>query len=350
MTDKQQDGEPEPTRVHFDLSGTAHNAAQADTIHGGVHFNTYVNGTSTEDATTPPEESPDQLPPRSAKSPLWLLLIPIAVVVIILHSCGPDTTSQANGDQFPSSHGTRPAGSTNQAVLEAVSSKIHSCTQAVVSQPVNCPQSVETIDTQESDVQWSGYGDPTDGAQVVWHDTAFYIRGVAIMTVAYDRDTIPAGSPPVAPVQVVPYQAVVTWKDNKALVQNIQKTGLVGSGIIKKHHPGINQDQAADALRKAFDQCRSATTEPMPPACPQPSLPGDDTSVTWTFQGDPVLNISQPSFDASTGLIHVTGSYAATGNTTDFGFSTNYHQGGNYTATLFLDAGTLRCLEIQSAS
>lgn len=202
--------------------------------------------------------------------------------------------------------------------------------------------------TQASTVQWLLYGDPTEGAQVVWHDTAFYVRGVAIMTVIFANNATPNYSTPVAPLQVVWYEAVVTWKENVATVDNFQQAAPVSGGIIRKHNPEVTQQQAADTLRQAFDQCQAATTEPMPPACPQPATPMYDTSVRWRFQGDPVLNISQPTFDPSTGLIHVTGSYAAIGHTTDLGFSNDYTQSGNYDAVLVEDAGTLRCLQIQS--
>lgn len=170
------------------------------------------------------------------------------------------------------------------------------------------------------------------------------------MTVAYTApDQVP--SPQDFEVDVVPYRAEVTWTNNKAAVTDLRRFDTIDKQRITKRDPSLSWDQVAPVLRAVFQRCIAATQSPMPPQCPSSTAIQESDHATWVFNGDPLLNTKQ-TFDASTGIIHVTGSYSAAVTTHDQilgmkdGFTTT--QSGDYDASLIVDGGQLQVLQIKS--
>ena len=331
--------------------GNASTSNQAHTIHAptiqarDVNIGTlHLNG---GDKTAEPASTDEAT--QTTWTPRKMLLAAAAVVLCfgILSSL----PKPSDPDAIPSESGVRPAGVTSEAVLAAVKDRLVSCAQARVLRQANCPQSVDDVVGQANDVHWALHGDPIDGANpLVWNNDRFYVAGYAVMSVAY---TVPyqVPSPQSLKVQVVPYRAEVTWTSNKAAVTNLRRFDTIDKQQITKRDPGLPWEQVAPVLGAAFHGCVAATQSPMPPQCPSSSAAQTSEHATWVLNGDPLLNAKQ-TFEASTGIIHVTGSYSATVTSHDQFLGMNYGstttQSGDYDASLILDGAELQLLQIRS--
>jgi hypothetical protein len=320
------------------ISGRAVQAGHIDTVnmYGGDHPKT--GAAEGADEGTGPTWTPRKV-----------IRVVVAVVlclgILSLFPTPPDPNA------IPGESGLRPAGATDEAILVAVKGSLVSCAQTRVLRQANCPQSVDDVIGQADDVHWTLHGDPVDGAYPpVWNNDRFYVAGYAVMTVAY---TVPyqVPSPQGFKVQVVPYRAEVTWTDNKAAVTNLRRFDTIDKQRITKRDPGVSLEQVAPVVRAAFQRCAAATQSPMPAQCPSSTAAQASEHATWVLNGDPLPN-SKQTFEASSGIVHVTGSYSATVTTRDqflgmkYGSTTT--QSGDYDASLILNGAELHLLQIRS--
>ncbi|MEV4056130.1 hypothetical protein AB0J55_33395 [Amycolatopsis sp. NPDC049688] len=255
-------------------------------------------------------------------------------------------------DAIPPESGVRPAGSSNEAVLAAVSAGLESCAQARVLRPANCPQKVDDLVGQADEVHWAIHGDPVDGAYApVWSNDRFYVAGNAVMTATY-QVPYQVPSPENLTVEVVPYRAEVTWTDGKATIGDLRSFDRIDKQRISKREPRFTPEQVTAVVRTAFHRCVAGTRSPMPPECPSWSAAQQSDHATWTLNGDPLVN-SKQTFESSTGMVHVTGSYSATVSTHDqfLGMDAGYKttQSGDYDASVIVDGPELHVLQIKSA-
>lgn len=255
-------------------------------------------------------------------------------------------------DAIPPESGTRPAGSSDEAVVAAVRAALVSCAQSRVIRQANCPQRVDDLVGDADDVHWALHGDPLDGAYPpVWNDDRFVVAGFAVMTVTY-RVSYQLPSPQSLEVEVVPFRAEITWSDGKAAVTDLRQVETIDKQRIRKRDPKPAPDQVSSAVGKAFRKCVTATRSPMPPECPSSPAVTQSDQATWKLDGDPLQN-SKQDFEPSTGMIHVRGSYAATLTTHDqvlgMNLGTTTPQSGDYDATVILDGTDLKVLQIKNA-
>ncbi|MBE1498383.1 hypothetical protein H4696_005483 [Amycolatopsis lexingtonensis] len=295
---------------------------------------------------TPRTETPEAESTTSTWNPSKVAVATIAILGGLWLLPSPE-----DADAIPAESGARPAGSSNEAVLTAVQASLTSCAQTPVLQPANCPQKIDDPTGQANDVHWALHGNPTDGTYgPIWSNDRFYVAGYAVMTVTYTTPyRVP--SPQNLSVEAVPYRAEITWTDNKPTVVNLRRYDTIDNQRVAKKDPGLPPVQATQALRKAFDQCVAAKQAPMPPQCPQSSMTQPSDHATWTLNGNPVTNTKQ-TFDPTTGLTHITGSYSATATThNDFlgmTYDSTDNQSGNYDASLIATGPTLQVLQIKA--
>jgi hypothetical protein len=269
----------------------------------------------------------------------------IAIVVIALLygiSQGSSQASQATV-AFPAKSNPWPAGVSANAVMQPVVNRLEACAQAPVLAPVNCPQSQASSGADVTDVQWGLHGDAGNGAKIVFWKDRFYVGGNAVMAVAFSDD----GNPQLA-VQVVHYRAQVTWQNGTATLTSIEGVSSASGPVITKSQPSVPWNSVQKAVLSAFEECASATSAPLPPQCPTEQSISDDSSSSarWDLTANPLPN-SQESFDSSSGLIHVTGSFA---------LSVTYHEfligeqhdldAGNYNAVVSIDGTKIVVLQI----
>ncbi len=224
----------------------------------------------------------------------------IAVLALFLKDWGnPDEDGY-----WPKENGKRPVGSSNEAVLASVRKTVESCAKEVVLGPLNCPQSVD--DNDASDVRWALYGDPIDGAEVVFNgnEGRFRVRGVAVMAASW------VSYVPKFRVRVLTYSASVEWAKGEGKVVLIEEHADARKPRLKKRNPNLPDGEALRLVNEGFGRCVSATSSPLPPRCPSLPVTMDDR-VVWRLNGDPVLN-ARAEFDEHSGLTRVVGNYSLT--------------------------------------
>jgi hypothetical protein len=148
-------------------------------------------------------------------------------------------------------------------------------------------------------------------------------------------------------VQVVHYRAQVLWQNSAAVLSRIEGVSTASGPAIVKHEPAVTWNSIRQAVLSAFQNCTSSRSAQMPPQCPtEQNLDIPASSAKWILASDPVAN-AQESFDPSSGLINVTGSFA---------FNVSYHvfllgeqhssEAGNYNARVSVDGSKIDVLQI----
>jgi hypothetical protein len=226
-------------------------------------------------------------------------------------------------------------------VRAAVVDSLRTCAAAVVAEPVNCPQVLGDASLATPTVTWGLHGDPVDGAQIVYQDDRFHVLGIAVMTADYGV----YGAWRTA-VRSVRYWAELAWQDGGATVVDIRGHDGAGPDVVKSALE-FEWDEIAPALAAEFAWCASAEFAPMPSKCPNTGQGPRLEHAAWRLATDPLLN-ARSSYDNGSGLVTVTGSYAAVVTGRSRSDLTEYTQAGNYTATLVVEGGELAVLQIAS--
>jgi hypothetical protein len=195
--------------------------------------------------------------------------------------------------------------------------------------------------SQSSGVVWKLYGNPVSGAQIEGGGSSYTVFGVATMTVSY-VDYFGAQFSE----QNVPYEAVVhstgtTW--HLSLMEAMQDTP---PNPVVIPRPLVNGVQLRSIVRGAFRICVASRSPTPPPICPAQS--SDQSGGYWTMQGNPLRN-SAVTYDSSTGLLHVVGSYALEYHYYLYGPNTD-PLSGTYDAQIADNNGHLVLLTMQSES
>ncbi|MEU6155983.1 hypothetical protein ABZ816_38985 [Actinosynnema sp. NPDC047251] len=300
-----------------------------------------LKGGAADDRLAPPladvpgveASDPSESVHRVTVSPKVLLAALLAAIALIVLSCLPDPD-----DKFTEDAGERPVGATDDAVRTAVRNAITDCAKAVVPAPANCPQS-EAVVSGES-VAWSMHGDPVDGLQSAWREDRFNVRGNAVMSINYQEAWGEKTK-----TRVVGYSAEVFWRDGKASVSPITRLP-VPVKTVRKITPDVSLDEVRPLVKSVFDDCAKAGRLPFPARCPEVNL-GSGGRASWTFSGDPLVN-ARMAFDESSGLLHVTGSFASEieYEVPIFG-SVKYPLSGDFDALVAVDDGRPLVLEVR---
>jgi hypothetical protein len=283
---------------------------------------------------------------RSGEAAGGLGFVIVVIIIIFLALSGASSGTSLPKIPFPS-HGDRwPAGATTEAVMAPALSALRACAAAPVLTPVNCPQAQPDVYSDSVNVQWSLHGNPADGAKVKHWRGKFYVAGNAVMEVSYS-DTL--GDDSMA-IQVVHYRAYLLWRNKAASLISIIGVSAASGPVIAKNEPTVAIGDVKKAVLAAFKSCAASKSAPLPTQCPTASSSDIAAGAAhWRLTADPLLNIHE-SFDTSSGLIHVTGSFAmeATYSDTLMGSAQNSNA-GNYDAIVSIDGTQPEVLEITAS-
>ncbi|NUT96490.1 MAG: hypothetical protein HOY78_31125 [Saccharothrix sp.] len=265
-------------------------------------------------------------------SPKLVLGTVLLVVAFVILSClpGPD-------DKFLEDSGKRPVDATGEVVRTAVRAAITDCAKAVVAAPANCPQS--EAGAAGKIVAWSLHGDPVDGLQAAWGEDRFNVRGNAVMSILFED----AWGEKIK-TRVIGYSTQVFWRDGQAKVSPI--AGLPARiESIRKVVPDVTFDEIRPLVKGVFDDCAKVAQMPFPVRCPEVMIANQGPAV-WSFSGDPLVNASM-AFEESSGLLHVTGSFASKINYEIRYFGpAEYQFSGDFDALVAVDSGEPRVLQV----
>ncbi|MEV1120998.1 hypothetical protein AB0I91_38595 [Actinosynnema sp. NPDC049800] len=262
--------------------------------------------------------------------------IAAVVLLMILFSCFSDPD-----EDFTEDSGARPSAATNDHVATAVREALRNCAKAVVLTPLNCPQVGSSTAVGNQVVSWTLHGDPADGYQAAWRDDHFNVRGNVVMSVVYQDYWGEKLS-----TYVFGYQTRVDWHDDRPSVGPIGNIAALSDAKIQKRVTGVSLDELRPLMRAMFRECEEATSIPLPLKCPQAPNLAKREQVSWTFTGDPILNVSI-TFDKSSGLIHVTGSYASeVSYEAQYSGATKHIVSGNFDALIMVEGDEPSLLQI----
>jgi hypothetical protein len=117
----------------------------------------------------------------------------------------------------------RPAGATDQAILDVVRTGLVACAQAALATPPDCPQ---TVYADTSNVQWTLQGDPMAGASVAFDPDADLFKVVGRITLGYSYDSSLLGiGLHTDSSAIFPYTAELLWAAEKPLLVTIGSAG-----------------------------------------------------------------------------------------------------------------------------
>jgi hypothetical protein len=295
------------------------------------------------DANSGRPSKPGSVSPRDPKAASGGgALVLIVLIGFILHSCDSNAGNVRN-TTFPGEHGTRPANVSDDAIKTLVADKMKSCASEVVLTPANCPQSHSAQAAQK--VRWELVGDPSDGAQVVWHDDRFFARGTATMSLTYDSVNGPEGA-----IKLFHFQTEVPWRGSESRVENIyQPRTPPAAGTIKKQRFELPENAVTAAVRDGFASCVNSPSSPLPATCPRLGSAPQLTNAAWRLEADPLTNWSIEG-EAEFGLIRLVASYklALRSRNAPNAPVPMYTQDGAYEATVVRTAdGSARLLTIK---
>jgi hypothetical protein len=212
-----------------------------------------------------------------------------------------------------------------------------------VLKPPNCPQAANEMEQSVSDVHWTLYGDPVDGAVVRYEQIRgeFNIVGHAVMAVTYNT---PYEGPKFS-LKRVSYQAIVAWRHGVAeLVPGIESTSISPKLPIVKVGPYPTFPLVNTPVDQAFLRCASSHAMVMSPNCPHLDATTSATNGHWRIEGDPIVSARSEN-EPSWGLVDVIGSYAMT-------YSHDNHaepsRGGSYDAVLCTVGSDVRVLGLSA--
>ncbi|GAB1690700.1 hypothetical protein [Krasilnikovia sp. M28-CT-15] len=289
-------------------------------------------------------EEPEEQPSSSGISP-WKWVVGGVLAIIALCSLLPDPPEPKAS--FPSENGTRPAGSSEAAVLAAALGGLRDCAKAPVLVPENCPQQVKDWGSSSAtDVTWRIHGVPGDGAVVVYNgdEGRFHVLGTAVMTASFQT-----ASGPDLRLRVIQYWARVEWIADKARLAELRNYDDTPRPSTEKHDPQVPEEHSRALVREAFEKCAKAKDPALPPECPETYSGATSGKVNWKLNGDPSLN-TKPRFEPATGLIHVVGNYSLTASYSQLFFGpTSNSDSGKYDAILSVDDQKPRVVRINRA-
>lgn len=269
----------------------------------------------------------------------YSILIFVVIGAMVLFGMNSSIFTRSTPVNFPDANSPWPKQSNAYAAMVPVAKWLASCAKERLLSPEYCPQSASSSADNVSNVNWVIHGSPTDGARIEYYDGRFYILGHAVMTVTYDSD---AGSQ--WQMQIVGYEATVAWNDGHATLTSSSAAGLTGGPAIKKHNPNPSWSVISNAVKAGFRQCAAYKVAPLPSQCPAIGI--DGSSVRWQLMNDPLL-VARESFDASTGLVHVTGSFVLSESYSWLFFQRTYTWSGYYDASISVDGTSIRLLQIE---
>ncbi|MDA3624553.1 hypothetical protein OU415_03825 [Saccharopolyspora sp. WRP15-2] len=319
-------------RIRNELSGEAGSVVQIGKA-GSVTFN---HASSSADSAK--QGNDDERADQQSSGCLFIAaLAAVAVIWFLFSQCG-------SGQDVPEESDPWPQGVSSGALMNAAREAVHTCSEAVVLAPANCPQAHQDVSSVQN-VRWVLRGDPMDGAHIAYRDDLFYVYGNAVMTVSYQYQW---GDPKFA-VEIVPFLVKLS-SDGSRLV-SLEGLNDDPPEPIVKRRPEVSDERVASALRGAFADCAATSQPAMPPTCPVDTavVPGSPP-VHWSFDGDPALNTRQ-TFDQNSGLITVVGSYAATARYSDLiTDDASRTSSGYYRASLVVESGELKVLQIEGCA
>lgn len=268
------------------------------------------------------------------------LLAMAALVIWIVVSC---SGSSSPATSFPAKTSPWPSGATYQKIIAPAITWMDNCAKPDNPAPRGCPETVSDANDGQSisHVQWQIHGDPGDGAMIRYSGGKFWIRGHALMTVTWFES-----GQQYRDMDIFGYQTTVSWKSGHPTVASpMIKVSLDSGPTVKKHNPGIPPAEASSLVMGQFKTCAALQETPLPGTCMGIGDQGDH--ARWTLNGDPTLNATE-SFDPSTGLIHVKGSYSMTDTyqTSILGRHKSVPEAHNYDAIMSVDHGHLTPLGI----
>jgi hypothetical protein len=227
---------------------------------------------------------------------------------------------------------------------EAGAVRLQTCAKATGVSQAGCPQSTVPVgvNAQVASISWTLLNVPEEGAAVIAKtqhgNPRKHIPPTTTVTV-YEAFQMSAtyteadGTGPYVAYSGGIGVATMTW--NGTSFDNVtfspgSVAGQLPVGVIAPTIPqplNVDNSMVFDALQAGFAACTTTPPAAGDPVatCPQPTTVG----ATWTSVGDPTDG-AVVSYDSTTGLYTVTGTYAMT---SDQGASVT----GPYTATLFSD-------------
>lgn len=272
---------------------------------------------------------------------LYSVVIFVVVGALLMFATHSGIFAASTSINFPKTSSPWPAHSNGYLVFAPVGNWLKSCADEPLLAPEYCPQSAVSSAGNVSNVHWVIHGNPSDGTLIAYDDGKFSILGHAVMTVTYDSD---AGSQ--WQLQIVGYQATVTWNHGHPTLISSGPASLTNGGPgVMKHDPNLPWSEVSTVVEAGFRHCAAYEVAPLPPQCPD--IGNGGSSVRWRLLNDPLV-VARESFDTSTGLVHVTGSFVLQESYSElfFGHQT-YTWSGDYNASISLDGTTVTLLQIE---
>ncbi|MGW4421950.1 hypothetical protein [Streptosporangium sp. NPDC004631] len=320
----------EPSRQENDSGPNISHSGNGDINYGPV-TKIYTSSSDSEDSDT---EGTTQALREKKRLKLIIGISAFALIMLGAILFPPDETAG-----FPEKSDRWPPLANRALIVSPVAQKLRSCAKEVVLQPLNCPQTVLSTPSP-SKVKWRLHGAPEDGAMIAYGGGKFHVLGLAVMSVHYYDFT---GEH--LKILEIPYKAEVDFRDEKTSLIRLIALEKAPSGIAKSGIP-LGSVDIVGAVRSALENCFLAQFSPMPPQCPSTSLTPVAEKAQWYLQGNPLLNAEQ-NFDKKTGIVHVSGSYAATVKAINWLGEQNYNQSGNYDALVVVDENSISVLAIK---
>jgi hypothetical protein len=328
---------------------TARNRVKGNKSFGSAYNSVIVNGDGNIIGVPPTTDADDQdvaeepeAKPSSNSAAVWVWVVGGILAIIAVCSLLPDPPEPKSS--FPSENGTRPAGSSDPAVLAAALNGLRDCAKAPVLVPENCPQQVKDwASSGASEVTWRIHGVPGDGAVVVYNgeEGRFHVLGTAVMTATFQT-----ASGPDLRLRVIEYWARVEWAAGKASLAELRNYDDTPRPPTEKRNPHVLDEQSRTLVREAFEQCIKTRKPALPPECPEIYSGASSGKVNWKLNSNPALN-TMPTFEPATGLIHVVGNYSVTASYSQFLLGpTSSPDSGRYEAIVSVDDGKPRVVRI----
>lgn len=256
-------------------------------------------------------------------------ILMIVIGIWIISAIG-SLTQKHNGSSTLNSLGA----AMTQEVAAPVLAALRSCAQSAVLSPANCPQQVSAVGA--SSVVWHLYGNPLSGAEVTRSGNSYTVFGVAAMTVSYSLDNNPQ-----LDEETVTYEAKVSASGKTATVTSLGQQNDTPPSAIDVPRPPLTNAQLENAVSSAWATCVASTLSSPPLYCPANDVSAHGSGVVsgkWVQNANPLLN-SSITYDNTSGLLHVVGSYSLTFTYASYGNAERDPFSGNYDAQIADDNG-----------
>ena len=297
----------------------------------------YINVSGIGSLQSEGDDGIDSKPPGRAIYGFFTVAVVFTMNFFGIHSKIFSTSAPVS---FPNTNGPWPTHSNSNLVMIPVENWLASCVDEPLLSPEYCPQLLSPSADDVSDVHWVIHGNPSYGARISYYNGHFYVLGHAVMTVTYNSSDGTQQQ-----MEIVGYEATVAWKGRHATLASMKAVSPKGGPAVSKHNPNLSWPQISNAVEVAFRQCAAYDVAPMPTQCPD--IGNDGSSVRWRLMNNPLMN-ARESFDPSTGLVLVTGSFVRSESYSEMFFGHQaYTWYGYYNASLSLDGTTIVVLQIE---